>query len=819
MIKLSRIFKDYEQSGALNTRVAIAAAIDERTFLTKGGDLVMVLRLQGADYECLDASEIDEVARRFEAALRTVDDHFRLYQYVLKRDHAPVPARTHENPVVQQATASRIAYLQEKPENLYTLEIYFAVVYERPKSGPMARRTLSQWITRPAAGWRAALSTERQIGLLEEDLTRAREILAHRVMSFVAQLPEALHAEVLPKDQAFQFLRRLLNYAPYKADGVRLKYDDFVDFQACGSALECHRDHLRLDDFYVAVLTVKEPPGRTFAHLLRGLLEVPCNFVLASEWKRESNQKMLSRIRSKRRHFHNVRSSLMNLATTSAQTSTKDMLIDDAAVAQVGDLGACLEELEVKGRSFGAFSMTIVLFDEDRARVKRAVAECFKVFATHDAQLTEERYNLLNAWLAILPGNSAYNLRSLWLLDTNYADLSFLFTLHTGETQNAHLGGAEYLAVLETSHRTPYFLNLHCGDIAHTLILGGTGSGKSFFVNFLLTHGQKYAPLTYVFDLGGSYENVTRLFGGAYLSVGLEKRGFTINPFSLPPTKENLHFLFSFLKVLIESSAYQLTAQDERDLYEQIENLYVIDADQRRLYTLSNLLGRNLRAPLQKWVQGGPYAALFDNAEDNLTFARFQTFDFEGMEKIPQILEPLLFYILHRANAAIYDAEQTAALKFFVIDEAWRFLRHPTIRQYILEALKTWRKKNAAMILATQSSDDLLRSEMLSVVVESCATKMFLANPDIDQKLYREVFHLNETEAGLIAQLAPKRQILIKRPDMAKVVNLRVGPKDYWLYTSNPFDRERRREAFERYGFEQGLEILAQSGLARSQTS
>jgi type IV secretory pathway VirB4 component len=100
------------------------------------------------------------------------------------------------------------------------------------------------------------------------------------------------------------------------------------------------------------------------------------------------------------------------------------------------------------------------------------------------------------------------------------------------------------------------------------------------------------------------------------------------------------------------------------------------------------------------------------------------------------------------------------------------------------------------------------------VVVESCATKMFLANPDIDQRTYREIFHLNETEAGLVAQLIPKRQILIKRPDMAKVVNLRVGPKDYWLYTSNPFDRERRREAFARYGFEQGLEILA-----RSQTS
>jgi type IV secretion system protein VirB4 len=274
-----------------------------------------------------------------------------------------------------------------------------------------------------------------------------------------------------------------------------------------------------------------------------------------------------------------------------------------------------------------------------------------------------------------------------------------------------------------------------------------------------------------------------------------------------------------FLKVLIESSGLAMTPEDERDLYRQLENLYVVEPDQRRLLTLSNMLNRRLRASLEKWVEGGQYGNWFDNVEDTLTFATFQTFDFGGMDKVPQVLEPLLFYILHRANAAIYDVEQTARFKLFITDETWRFLRHPTIRLYILEALRTWRKSNAAMILATQSTDDLLRSEMLTVAVESCATKMFLANPDIDCKLYRDIFHLNETESEWIRRLAPKQQILVKRPDLAKIVNLTVDPKGYWLYTSNPYDRERRRKAFDEHGFEKGLEILAQSGLSRSAIS
>jgi hypothetical protein len=46
---------------------------------------------------------------------------------------------------------------------------------------------------------------------------------------------------------------------------------------------------------------------------------------------------------------------------------------------------------------------------------------------------------------------------------------------------------------------------------------------------------------------------------------------------------------------------------------------------------------------------------------------------------------------------------------------------------------------------------------------------------------------------------------------MAKVLNLNVDPKGYWLYTNSPNDNRRRREAFERYGFEIGLDKLAGS--------
>jgi type IV secretory pathway VirB4 component len=157
----------------------------------------------------------------------------------------------------------------------------------------------------------------------------------------------------------------------------------------------------------------------------------------------------------------------------------------------------------------------------------------------------------------------------------------------------------------------------------------------------------------------------------------------------------------------------------------------------------------------------------------------------------------------------IGDRQISSVFKAFFIDEAWVFLRNPSIQRYVVEALKTWRKHNAAMILSTQSLDDLRKSDILDVVLESCATKIFLANPGMDRDLYRQKFHLNQTEVQLIAGLVPKQQFLIKTPELAKVANLHVDAKSYWLYTNDPYDDRRRNEAFDAHGFEKGLDVLA----------
>jgi type IV secretion system protein VirB4 len=786
MVTLRRILRDYADAGSLDELLALWGFVGDAMFLTKGGALGLVFRLEGVDYECLDHPERQAIAHRFEQALRQLDESFRLYQYVIKWPAAPLLVETHPHPVVQEALQRRAAYFEAKAHALFELDLYFVVLYEGWQPATTAARLATFWRS-PGAASRLALSTSAAAAHLESAIDQAAAHLQQKADAFVVQLADTVKPTLLPKAEAFRFFRRLVNYAPHKIDAP-LQYDTHLDFYVGDSAVDCHRDHLEVDDFHVKVLTMKEPPAKTFAHILQDLYTVPSPFIACMEWQRLSNAQMRRDLHARRRHFFNKKVSLVNYL--SSQTKPEEMLVDDSATATVHELGQSLTEMEVHQHFFGACSLTLVAVDRDARRLDQTVAACVKVFAGHDGALYEERYNLLNAWLAIMPGNGAYNLRRLPLLNTSVADLSFLFTLHTGARTSAHLGGRPCLAVFETDQQTPYFWTLHYHDVGHVLIQGATGSGKSFLVNFLLTHAQQYNPVTVIFDIGGSYEKLTRLLGGSVWRMGLAHRTFTINPFCLEPTQEHLHFLFSFVRVLLESSGqYQCTLTDDRDLYEAIENLYALDAPQRRLITLTNLLPRALGQQLHRWVQGGPYAALFDNAEDTLTFQCIQCFDFEGLEQFPLVLEPLLFYVLHRASAAIQDREAAATLKLFVLDEAWRFARNATVTAYITGALKTWRKRNAAMLLATQSSEDFATSDLLRTVIESCPTQFFLANPGMDVERARELFHLNHTEAARITHLIPRQQALLKRPDLAKVVNLHVDPASYAIYANTPVDR------------------------------
>ena len=811
MVKIEHITKDWREAGSFPSQVNLYGLWDEHSFLTKTGDLGAVLKIGGTDYESLDHAGRDYAVKRLEAAFRSLDDKCRLYQVLFKHNRPAIPHAEYESPLVRAAVEQRSAFLQSKADRLYSIEIFWVVMVDGKYAKTGLLHALSQLTKSPRAGMRelkTLFAGRQQRTLLYEQIERDRLLLQQKINSLSGQLNDLMRVELSGAEGIFRLVRRLVNFRPSKIVEAPLCGTRHLDWQVCDSELEAHRGYLRMDDDYVRVLTLKELPGETRPLILNGLLDVPANFHVVTEWHPADNAKARKEIASRRRHHHNSKTSFVSNLQDRGNTANQDNLVDDSKAAAVAELGGALTALGMEGKNFGEFTLSVVVYDEDRAKVEHAVAEFQKLFTQHDGLLYEERYNLLNAFFATVPGNKQFNLRKQWALNSNYADLSFLFTVDSGSPWNPHLE-REYLAVLESTHGTPYYFNLHCGDVAHALMLGATGAGKSFCTCFILQSVQKYDPLTFIFDLGGSYETVTRAFSGTYLNVGMKTPGFTINPFSLEPTHENRNFLYLFLRVLIEAGGrYELTPEDEKKLFAAIERAYMLPAEIRTLTNFASILGP-LGERLHRWTQAGQFGHLFDNVEDTLTLARFQTFNFDGWSDYPDILEPLLFYVLQRASSEIEKPANTATFKLFVIDEAWIFLKNAIIRDWILKAEKTWRKKNAAMLLATQSVVELAASDMLHVVNESCPTKIFLANPNIDRRMYAEIFQLNDTQLELLESLVPKRELLLIQPRGTKKLVLEVDALGYWMATNNARDNIRKQDYFTRFGPEQGLIRLA----------
>jgi type IV secretion/conjugal transfer VirB4 family ATPase len=812
MLNIARALKPWKEAASLNAQINLYGFWDATTFLTKSGDVGMVLHVGGVDYESLDSGEQEYAVKRLEAALKAFGPGFHVYQYLFKRNRPEIPFANYDDPVVATAVDQRRRFFEAKRDQLYSIEIFYCVLLEGKRSKTGIGAGAARLVTDPAGGFselHSQFSNKSMKVLLHSQIQTGCVLLHQRVGAFVRQLADFVPIEILDQKEQLQFFRRLLNFDDWRISG-NPKSTRFLDYQVVNSDIEAERDHLRVGDHYVRVLTMKEAIAETRPLVLDALLKIPANFHVVTEWMPLSMAKARKEVIKRRRHFNISKTGFISqLGNDVTKTNPRDVLVDESKQADIENLGDCLRALG-DGQSLGDFSLTIVLYDREKSIVDRLVGEFSGIFGNFDGNLFTETYNQLNAYFATVPGNYAQNLRRLYLLNSNYADLSFLFTILPGEKTNPHLG-SEYLAALETDNATPYFLNLHNGEVAHTLILGATGSGKSYLASFILQNAQKYAPLTYIFDIGGSFESLTHIFGGTYLNVGQESRDFTINPFSLEPTKENLQFLFGLFRVLIEgnSQRYCLDFKEERRLWEAIERMYMLEPEQRTVSNLASIIGE-LKDRLHRWTKAGQYGFVFDNAEDTLSFSRFETFNFHGWGDAPDVLEPLLFYVLHRASNEITDPSKLGTFKVFLMDEAWLFIRNETIRQYIVQAQKTWRKHNAAMILATQSIKELQESGMLEIVAESCPTKIFLANPDMDRDVYKEAFHLNDTELELIAGLVPPGQMLIRKAQSSKKVHLNVDSASHWMATNNARDNLKKREYFARFGIADGLRRLAQ---------
>ena len=802
-MRVTEELRAWEEAGSLAEELPYWGWLgDGRTCLTRSGEMIGAGRIRPAVTDGRTPEQIDRVLGLWQRLLSGLGPDTRLYLYLLRRP-APVTgaAEGSGSEIADLSGRKRRAFLAGRVQRLEAYVVWshdpgLRTVARGSGSGPFSRLTR----------WR-----KRRRRIASTYLASEIEVVANRFRAMIeagrSLIAEHTPVEMLGPVEASGLLSELINRPGTLWGGAT---GSGMNWRLAVSELEAERSHLRLDGEPLILYSLLSPPGQAHANLLRDLYCLDAVLTVSLEWRPWTMEAARRRIRSAQRHYFSRRYSMM--AHVRETEGTAAAMVDSAAAAESDRLGGALVELEGDGVAYGEAALTVALhgrLDE----IEGLDGDVRRLFAAHDAKAIREGYGQLPVWFSRLPAQPRKRqVRTVFVSAGLAACLAPVFGPPGGSARSRHLA-REALAVLETPWRTAYHYDLFRGDVGHTLILGATGSGKSFALNFLLVEALKYGPRVLILDLGGSYRWLTRFVGGSYLELtpGEAESGLRLQPFALPATTRSLQFLTGWVLRLLKLGGYEATGADTSEVRARIEDLYALGLERRRLSVLTGSLPAAMWPALSRWTEGGTWGAVFDNAPaetPDLEFLDWQVIDLAGAAEHADLCEAALSYLLERMRLEIEDPAEAARLKLMVVDEAWRYLADPAVLSYLAEAAKTWRKKNAALVLATQSAVDVTGTSGASALLESIPTKLFLANPELPDEA-GAVFRLNQSELALVRELTPKRGLYLRRADEAAVLRLEVDPESYWLYTSSPLDAEKRARAVEKHGLVRALGVLA----------
>ena len=149
MLRLDKLLKHWKESAELCDHINLYGFWSDTAFLTKSGDLGMVLKVSGVDYESLDYDEQEYAVKRLEAALKNFGSGFRVYQYLFKTNHPDIPFADYDHPIVQAGVDRRRELFQEKADRLFQIEIYYCVLIEGSRSKSGIRAAIRQLFSDP----------------------------------------------------------------------------------------------------------------------------------------------------------------------------------------------------------------------------------------------------------------------------------------------------------------------------------------------------------------------------------------------------------------------------------------------------------------------------------------------------------------------------------------------------------------------------------------------------------------------------------------------------------------------------------------------
>ena len=563
-----------------------------------------------------------------------------------------------------------------------------------------------------------------------------------------------------------------------KAEAPEAQPKDFLDLVA-PAAVKFDTDHYICGSMYRCTLALRSYPTTTEElALLRHLGEK--SGVTLTIYTRQVSPTEEERI------IHNAENK--NRLARSSTNSMKQAVTAEANLRDVADLIAAMQR-DREPLVHCAVFLDLAARDMESLRALReeVTAELVRSKLGADHLLLRQREGLLSAnpmgrnvfasqYERVLPASSVANLYPF-----NYSGKT--------DPHGFYVGRDRYGSnvIVDLDRRAPDKTN------ASALILGNSGEGKSYLLKLLLCNvlesGKSVICLdpedeliALCHDLGGCFID---LMGGAYRINPLEPKVWDIGGEDDPDApsafrqktrlSQHISFLKDFFRAykdfsqrhidtielmlerlyqncgLTDSTDFSAMAPTDfptlSDLYDVVEHAYRHYGEEPDPLYPRELLREVL---LGLWSMCRGAESKFFNGHTNITSSRFLVFGVKGLVQAnSNVRDAMLFNVLSFLSDKLLTEGNTVA----ALDELYIWLGNRTAVEYIRNCLKRVRKKESALILASQNLEDFDQPGIreLTRPLFAIPTHQFFFNAgSVDKQFYMENLQLAPSEFELI---------------------------------------------------------------------
>jgi type IV secretion system protein VirB4 len=307
-------------------------------------------------------------------------------------------------------------------------------------------------------------------------------------------------------------------------------------------------------------------------------------------------------------------------------------------------------------------------------------------------------------------------------------------------------------------------------------------------MTLLIAQFTKYNPSqTFIFDKDYSLMMATVLLGGKHIDMSRKGKKRGMNPVRVMMQKGDDARLRQWIEVLIGADGHEVTGPESTQINTAIQQLRRSHHSNWKLSGVYALIAgqdqhlANKLAPYVDLSEGdsgygavGSHANYFDNDEDNFELTTLVGMECGGILDDKKVASPFMDYAFYCIEQSLDGSTPT----LIYVEEAWYMLSNPAFASKMEDWLRTFRKKRAFVVFATQALDEIARLPNIGSFVSNIPTQIFL--PSVKSSvheqadLYRSIFGTTDAQMHLLAQAIPKRDYLLVRPTVTRLVNTQM---------------------------------------------